>query len=279
MRAIRVASAALLATVALSLVTPPALADEVPVGDVPGSATGDGGPASGGTSTGGTGGALTGDAVTGGAGDGAAAHGTGSDTAGGTGTPGTGTPGLPGTLTGTPGTPTGTPGTATGGVGADDTGTDGTRSDITSFGYSVTPAKIAPGGTVTLKSDGCEVPSVTVTSGIFETVTLDGSGQGTAVIDVEARVDAQYEVTFDCKGERGTAMLTVARDAGGHTGTTTGTGDTGAHRGVRAGFGSGSAGAGGLGTAEVAAGSALIAGALGGGGVLLMRRRRAAGRG
>ncbi|MEU8520825.1 hypothetical protein [Streptomyces sp. NBC_01216] len=242
MRAIRVATAALLTSVALSLAMPAAVADDAtanlptrdglpaddvpandatPVGDVPGNVGAEG--------------------------DGAAGAG----------------PGLPGYVD------SGAP------------GSDGTGKGVTSFGYSVTPATVAPGGTVALKSDGCEVPSVTVSSGVFDTITLVEGRQGTATVDVEARVDAQYEVTFDCKGERGTAMLTVARGKDGHStsGTGTGAGDSGgtvARRGVKAGFGGDT---GGLGTAEVVAGSALVAGALGGGVLLAARRRRGTGRG
>ncbi|MFK0225402.1 hypothetical protein ACIQUL_06510 [Streptomyces sp. NPDC090303] len=141
--------------------------------------------------------------------------------------------------------------------------------DITPFGYSVTPATIAPGGTVTLTSDGCEVPSVTVTSGVFETVTLTEGRPGTATVDVDAKAGAQYEITFDCKGERGTAPLTIQ---GGDTGT-----QTGAHKGVKAGYGT-AAGAqsAGLGVTEAVTGVLLIAGALGA--AVVLTRRRAGGR-
>ncbi|MFD9031169.1 hypothetical protein ACFVZW_08475 [Streptomyces sp. NPDC059567] len=164
---------------------------------------------------------------------------------------------------------------------------EGTGGTITSFGFSVSPSTVAPGGTVTLKSDSCEVPSVTVSSGVFDTVTLTEGNTGTATIDVEAKVGAEYQVTFDCKGEKGTAPLVIAgaptdhstggdstsgQSTGGHE---TGAQDTGVHKGVKAGFGGG---AGELGTAEVVAGTVLIAGALGGAGVLLTRRRRTDGR-
>ncbi|MFC8273719.1 hypothetical protein ACFUJR_14575 [Streptomyces sp. NPDC057271] len=147
--------------------------------------------------------------------------------------------------------------------------TDGTASDVTSFGFSVTPATVAPGGSVTLTSDGCEAPSVAVSSGVFDTVTLTEGRAGTATIDVEAKIAAEYQVTFDCKGEKGTTPLVIAADSSGHS---TGGHDTGAHKGVKAGFGGG---AGELGATEVVIGTALIAGALGGGGVLLTRRRGA----
>ncbi len=88
---------------------------------------------------------------------------------------------------------------------------------ITSFGFSVTPATVAPGGTVTLTSEGCEEQSVTVTSGVFDTVTLAEGRPGTATVDAEAEAGAQYEITFDCKGERGTTTLTVTGAAPGNT--------------------------------------------------------------
>ncbi|MFB7862970.1 hypothetical protein [Streptomyces sp. NPDC056069] len=145
---------------------------------------------------------------------------------------------------------------------------EGTGHDITSFGFSVTPETVAPGGTVTLTSDGCEVPTVTVTSGIFETVTLNEGHQGTATVDVEAKVGTQYEITFDCKGERGTAKVTIAGGAQHDTAS------TGARKGVKAGFGSG--GADGVGTTEMVTGGVLIVGALGAA-VVLMRRRQSTG--
>ncbi|WP_030686615.1 hypothetical protein [Streptomyces globisporus] len=150
--------------------------------------------------------------------------------------------------------------------------------DITSFGFSVTPATIAPGGTVTLTSDGCEVPSVTVTSGVFETVTLSEGRPGTATVDLDAKVGTQYEITFDCKGERGTTRLTIAQgDTGGNTGHDTGT-HAGAHKGVKAGYGTAASGADadGLGATELVTGVLLIAGALGA--AVVLTRRHAGGR-
>ncbi|MFG3041659.1 hypothetical protein ACGFYZ_32635 [Streptomyces sp. NPDC048330] len=162
--------------------------------------------------------------------------------------------------------------------------------NITSFGFSVTPATIAPGGTVTLTSEGCEVPSVTVTSGVFDTVTLTEGRPGTATVDVDAKAGAQYEITFDCKGERGTAPLTVARadpgpkpdgpEEGLPTAAHKGEGlPTAAHKGVKAGYGTAASAPGseGLGTAEVVTGVLLIAGALGAA-VALTRRRDTGGR-
>ncbi|MFC8953188.1 hypothetical protein ACFT8P_11145 [Streptomyces sp. NPDC057101] len=150
------------------------------------------------------------------------------------------------------------------------------KPDVTSFGFSVSPETVAPGGTVTLTSEGCEVPSVSVTSGVFDTVTLEEGRPGTATVDFDAKAGAQYEITFDCQGERGTTTLTVAQaDTGGKT---TGHDDrtqVAAHKGVKAGYGTVAASdaeSDGLGVAEVVTGVLLIAGALGAAVVLIRRR-------
>ncbi|MGW6707445.1 hypothetical protein ACWGDE_21510 [Streptomyces sp. NPDC054956] len=144
----------------------------------------------------------------------------------------------------------------------------GTTPNVTSFGFTVSPTTVAPGGTVTLNATGCQEPLVKVSSGIFNAVELNEGKSATAKVDADAKPGAQYEVTFDCKGEKGTTTLTVAGHSTG-TGTGTGTGTTTPSKGVKAGLGGG---AGGLNGTEIAAGSALLAGALGGG-VFLMRRR------
>ncbi|MFE5832213.1 hypothetical protein ACFQ8W_18435 [Streptomyces sp. NPDC056508] len=103
---------------------------------------------------------------------------------------------------------------------------------VTPFGFSVTPETVAPGGTVTLASEGCEVPSVTVTSGVFDTVTLEEGRPGTATVDFGAKAGARYEITFDCQGERGTAALTVAGEHGGAAATEPADGITGTGTGT-----------------------------------------------
>ncbi|MFF2774575.1 hypothetical protein ACFVU3_06675 [Streptomyces sp. NPDC058052] len=163
----------------------------------------------------------------------------------------------------------------------DGTGT-GTGTDITSFGFSVTPRTVAPGGTVTLTTDGCDVPSVTVTSGIFDTVTLTEGRPGRATVDIDAEAGAEYEIAFDCEGERGTTTLTVTPGPSVTPVTTppapvTPTAPPAPRKGVKAGFGS-STGSDALGTAELAAGAVLITGALGGAVVLARRHGRAGGR-
>ncbi|MEU4061688.1 hypothetical protein AB0F25_04510 [Streptomyces wedmorensis] len=151
--------------------------------------------------------------------------------------------------------------------------------NVTSFGFSVTPATVAPGGTVTLTSDGCEEPSVTVTSGVFDTVTLTEGRSGSATVDVEAKAGTEYEITFDCKGERGTTKLTIAQGEPRPEPVVHDQGlPPGAHKGVKAGFGTAAgSGADGLVTTEVVTGVLLIAGALGAA-VVLTRRRATGGR-
>ncbi|MET9346172.1 hypothetical protein [Streptomyces termitum] len=161
-------------------------------------------------------------------------------------------------------------------------GDEGTGRNITSFGFSVSPRTIAPGGTVTLTTEGCEVPSVTVTSGIFDTVTLTEGRPGRATVDLDAKAGTQYEIAFDCKGERGTTTLTVEGGGAPHDRPT----PPAPHepsaphdppKGVKAGFG-GSTGSETLGTAELAAGGVLIAAAAGTAFVLTRRRGPSGGR-
>ena len=102
-------------------------------------------------------------------------------------------------------------------VAADDDG-----NSATSFGFTATPATVAPGGTVTLNATECEAPTVTASSGVFETVTLNEGQSATTKIAADAKPDAKYDVTFDCKGEKGTAPLTITSGSGSRTDTGTG---------------------------------------------------------
>lgn len=100
-------------------------------------------------------------------------------------------------------------------------------SNITSFGFTVSPTTVAPGETVTLSATECE--SVTASSGVFDSVTLTEGQPGTATVDEGAKPGAAYDVTFDCKGEKGTAPLSITAGPASLTGTGTGTDtDTGA---------------------------------------------------
>ncbi|MFG2113897.1 hypothetical protein ACGFRB_14905 [Streptomyces sp. NPDC048718] len=84
-----------------------------------------------------------------------------------------------------------------------------------SFAFSVTPRQVAPGGTVTLKADGCRAPVVNVESDAFDSLTLRDGRPGTARVDPGLKHGERFEVTFDCKGERGSTTLTVV-GGGGH---------------------------------------------------------------
>lgn len=133
-----------------------------------------------------------------------------------------------------------------------------TNNNITSFGFRVTPSTIAAGGQVTLSVDGCE-GNTTVTSGVFDDARIpQGQQSATATVFEDAKPGAMYEVTFDCKGEKGTTDLTIATGRPTHHPTSHPTAPV--HHGVKAGIG-GSFG--GLDLHEIALGGALIVGTLG----------------
>ncbi|MBD0839799.1 hypothetical protein [Streptomyces sp. TRM68416] len=132
--------------------------------------------------------------------------------------------------------------------------------NITPFGFSVLPSTIAAGGQVTLRLDrsdgGCK-GSATVTSAVFDTVTIPaGRTQATAVVDWDAKPAAVYRVTFACDGVSGSTELTIS--AGRPT-----------HRPVPQPYPPGGVHAGGGGSfagfdlKEIGLGAALIAGSLG----------------
>ncbi|MFF1724100.1 hypothetical protein [Streptomyces sviceus] len=86
--------------------------------------------------------------------------------------------------------------------------------DITPFGFSVVPSTIAPGGQVALLLErdhgGCK-GSATVTSGVFDTVTIPPfKSYATAGVDWDAKPGAVYRVTFTCDGVSGSTGLTIA---------------------------------------------------------------------
>ncbi|MFI5860174.1 hypothetical protein [Streptomyces sp. NPDC051546] len=162
---------------------------------------------------------------------------------------------------------------------------------ITSFGFAITPSTVAPGGQVVLSVTGCNAAFATVSSGIFDTVSIDRGKTARVTVDRDARRGAQYSVSFTCAGETGSADLTITGGtgkpttsstvgarrsasavAGRSTGTSTGTG-TGASRpatlGVRGGLG-GSIAA--LDPLELGAGAGLVLGGLVGLGYALRRR-------
>ncbi|MFF1483011.1 hypothetical protein ACFVYD_36675 [Streptomyces sp. NPDC058301] len=143
-------------------------------------------------------------------------------------------------------------------------------SNFTSFGFSVTPSTIAPGGSVTLNVTGCS-STATASSGVFNTVTISPNSSTTAQVDFNARRGATYTVTFTCGGERGTTDLTIAggfptlRPTTRPTISTT----TAPSRGVRGGLGGASDG---IDKGEIAIGLALVA--VAGGGLMFYLRRR-----
>ncbi|MFJ5775598.1 hypothetical protein [Streptomyces sp. NPDC093094] len=131
--------------------------------------------------------------------------------------------------------------------------------DITPFGFSVLPTTIAAGGQVTLRVDrelGRCRGSVTVTSGIFDTVTIrPGHSSGTAVIDWDVKIGAMYRVTFTCDGVSGSTDVSIA---GGRPVVPTPVPLT--PHGVHAGEGGSLAG---FDLKEIGLGAALIAGSIG----------------
>jgi plastocyanin len=145
-----------------------------------------------------------------------------------------------------------------------DSGADsGSGSNITSFGFSVSPTTVAPGGVVTLQVTGCDKTATASAPALFDDVTLRGSGStksATATVGADAKPGAQYDVTFSCGGEKGSTPLTIS--TGGPITPITPTGP------VHTGFGGGVSGPD---TTEVVLGVALAGAA----GVLLFRRSRA----
>lgn len=90
--------------------------------------------------------------------------------------------------------------------------------DSSTFGFTVHPATVAPGGEVTLGvgrgAGGCR-GRVTVSSPVFDTVTIPRKqSSATARVDGDARRGAVYQVMFACDSATGTVNLTVA---GGHS--------------------------------------------------------------
>lgn len=162
---------------------------------------------------------------------------------------------------------------------------------ITSFGFAITPSTVAPGGQVVLSVTGCDAAFATVSSGVFDTVSIDRGKTARVTVDRDARRGAQYSVSFTCAGETGSADLTItggtgkpttsstvgSRTSAGvgtgrSTGASAGTG-TGASRstvlGVRGGLGGSVAG---LDPLELGVGAGLVLGGLVGLGFALRRR-------
>ncbi|WP_405801356.1 hypothetical protein [Streptomyces sp. NBC_01506] len=175
--------------------------------------------------------------------------------------------------------------------------------DEAEFDYSVSPEAIEPGGEVEIRTTGCQVPTVTVSSGVFETVTLNEGEAKSARIFEDVKPEAEYEITFDCDGVIRSVPLMIKPGGPGKPSEPGKPGkperptepgkppgpwepprpehpeqrphepqrheDT-AHKGVKAGIGGSTDG--GPNTAGLAVGAAVIAVAVGGG-VRLVRRR------
>ncbi|MEV6578983.1 hypothetical protein AB0M92_12590 [Streptomyces sp. NPDC051582] len=150
---------------------------------------------------------------------------------------------------------------------------------ITSFGFAITPSTVAPGGQTVLSVTGCNAAYATVSSGVFDTVSIARGQTSRVTVDRDARRGAVYSVSFTCNGETGSADLTIT---GGTTKPTTSSTSTstaaaasrGASLGVRGGLGGSVAG---MDPRELGAGAALFLAAAGGTAYVL--RRRAATRG
>ncbi|MFR9799685.1 hypothetical protein ACL02U_27890 [Streptomyces sp. MS06] len=137
--------------------------------------------------------------------------------------------------------------------------------DVTPFGFSVEPSTIAAGGQVRLRLErddgGCK-GAATVTSGVFDTVTIPRHrSTATARVDRDARPGAVYEVTFTCDRVSGSTPLTIA---GGHS-----TELTPVPRGVHAGQGGSVAG---FDLGRIGLGAALVTASVGAAYRLVRRR-------
>ncbi|MFG2875522.1 hypothetical protein ACGFYU_11030 [Streptomyces sp. NPDC048337] len=92
------------------------------------------------------------------------------------------------------------------------------EAQVTSFGFTVTPSTVAPGGQTVLSVTGCNAAYATASSGVFDTVSIARGQSVRVTIDRDARRGAVYSVSFTCNGETGSADLTIA---GGTTRPTT----------------------------------------------------------
>ncbi|MEU6213192.1 hypothetical protein ABZ891_25255 [Streptomyces sp. NPDC047023] len=170
------------------------------------------------------------------------------------------------------------------------------RQRQTSFGFTLTPSTVAPGGQVVLGVSGCNAAYATASSGVFDTVSIERGRTVRVTVDRDARRGALYSVSFTCNGETGSADLTIA--GGTTTPTTSSTrpatatasapatstatstaparvapppsGAVTSARGVRGGLGGSVAG---MDPLELGAGAALFLAAAGGTAYALRRRR------
>lgn len=90
--------------------------------------------------------------------------------------------------------------------------------DKAEFDFSVAPEAVAPGDEVTIRSSGCEASTVTVSSGVFETVTLTEGEEKSATVFDDVKPEAEYEITFDCDGVIRSVPLMIKSGTTGTTG-------------------------------------------------------------
>ncbi|MEJ8641252.1 hypothetical protein WKI68_06720 [Streptomyces sp. MS1.HAVA.3] len=84
------------------------------------------------------------------------------------------------------------------------------EAQVTSFGFTLTPSTVAPGGQVVLAVSGCNAAYATASSGVFDTVSIARGQTVRVTVDRDARIGALYSVAFTCNGETGSADLTIA---------------------------------------------------------------------
>ncbi|MFJ3921536.1 hypothetical protein [Streptomyces sp. NPDC090022] len=92
---------------------------------------------------------------------------------------------------------------------------------VTSFGFAITPSTVAPGGQAVLSVTGCNAAYATVSSGVFDSVSIPRGQTVRVTVDRDARRGALYSVSFTCNGETGSTDLTIT--GGNSTPTTSST--------------------------------------------------------
>ncbi|MFD8634825.1 hypothetical protein [Streptomyces sp. NPDC059533] len=149
---------------------------------------------------------------------------------------------------------------------------------VTSFGFTITPSTVAPGGQTVLSVTGCNAAYATASSGVFDTVSIARGQTARVTVDRDARPGALYSVSFTCNGETGSADLTISGGSTRPTTSSTRTATSPARSvvgAVRGGLGGSVAG---MDPLELGAGAGLLLAAVGGTAFALRRRRSGRGR-
>ncbi|MFD3759204.1 hypothetical protein [Streptomyces sp. NPDC058622] len=94
---------------------------------------------------------------------------------------------------------------------------------VTSFGFTLAPSTVAPGGQVVLAVTGCDAAFATSSSGVFDTVSIARGRTVRVTVDQDARRGAQYSVSFTCNGETGSTDLTITGGTSSPTTSSTST--------------------------------------------------------